>query len=44
MTFCHRAAALPYRVAGVGHFLMLEKPEVFDAALSAFLSDLPKNP
>lgn len=37
------APRVTYRVfEGVGHFLMLEKPEVFDAALSAFLYDLSR--
>jgi len=40
----HKMAPLvTYRVLeGVGHFLMLEKPDLFDATLSAFLVDLPK--
>jgi sigma-B regulation protein RsbQ len=43
-TFVHKMAPLvTYRVFdGVGHFLMLEKPELFNAALSAFLADLPR--
>ena len=42
-TYVHKMAPLvTYRVLeGVGHFLMLEKPELFNAALSAFLIDLP---
>jgi pimeloyl-ACP methyl ester carboxylesterase len=43
-TFVHKMAPLvTYRVFdGVGHFLMLEKPDLFDATLSAFLADLPR--
>jgi pimeloyl-ACP methyl ester carboxylesterase len=43
-TFVHKMAPLVnYKVFdGVGHFLMLEKPELFNAALSAFLADLPR--
>jgi pimeloyl-ACP methyl ester carboxylesterase len=43
-TFVHKMAPLVnYKVfEGVGHFLMLEKPELFNAALSAFLADLPR--
>jgi pimeloyl-ACP methyl ester carboxylesterase len=43
-TSVHKMAPLvTYRVLeGVGHFLMLEKPELFNAALSAFLADLPR--
>jgi pimeloyl-ACP methyl ester carboxylesterase len=43
-TFVHKMAPLVnYKVfEGVGHFLMLEKPELFNAALSAFLGELPR--
>jgi pimeloyl-ACP methyl ester carboxylesterase len=43
-TSVHKMAPLvTYRVFdGVGHFLMLQKPDLFNAALSAFLVDLPK--
>jgi pimeloyl-ACP methyl ester carboxylesterase len=30
------------RIAGTGHFLMVEKPAEFNAALLAFLGELPK--
>lgn len=37
------APRLDYRVLdGVGHFLMLQKPDDFNALLSQFLSALPK--